>query len=202
MFNQFKRVMKNLFITTLTALSLIVLAGFIIPDKEGITGEAKSKYGQEMVTILASQKVYTLEILNLMPEDKLAYRPNEEVRSFAELFKHIAGSFQLQQKVLKGEFTTIQEEFPAVQQLEKSEMSKQQIIDLVSSEFDNMSNLLANMSEKDLKKTFTFAFIPGAPEKNYREIFTFSRDHLTHHRGQATTYLRLNGVKPAAYRPW
>ena len=197
--------MKNLLLTVLTALTVIAIAaGFISKNNDRVTAEkvAKSKYGEEMISIMANQKAYTLELLNLMPEDKFDFRPTAEVRSFAELFKHLAGSFQLQQKVLKGEFTTLEQEFPVVQQLEKSSLSKQQIITLLDNEFDNMSALLAGMSEKDLKQTFTFDFIPGAPVKNYREIFTFSRDHLTHHRGQATTYLRLNGIKPAQYRPW
>ncbi len=196
--------MKNLLITTLTILSLVLVGSFAVNGKESskTKPQAKSKFGEEMVAIFQNQKAYTIEVINQMPENKFNYRPAEEVRSFAELFKHIAGSFRLQQKVLKGEFTTPDQEFPAVQQLEKAEMSKQSIADLVSDEFDNFIDIIANMSEKDLKETFTFSFIPGAPVKSNREIFVFARDHLTHHRGQATTYLRLNGIKPAQYRPW
>lgn len=196
--------MKNLFITSLTVLSLVLVGSFAVNGKGGskIKPQAKSKFGEEMVSIMESQKAYTLEVLNLMPEDKFDYRPTEDVRSFAELFKHMAGSFRLQQKMLTGKFTTIEEEFPAVQQLEKSQMSKQEIANLLSGEFDNMIALAGRLSEKDLKATFVFSFFPGAPEKTYREVLTSSRDHLTHHRGQATTYLRINGVKPAQYRPW
>lgn len=182
-------------------MGFLASTGFTTDDPPGDL-KAKTAFGEEMVTIMGNQKTYTLELLNLMPEDKFDYRPNEEVRSYAELFKHLAGSFMLQQKVLKGTFTTIDQEFPAVAQLEKSEMSKQQIVDLLSSEFDNMMVLMAEMTEKDLEKTFTFSFIPGAPVKSYQQIFVFSRDHLTHHRGQATTYLRLNGIAPAQYRGW
>lgn len=196
--------MKNLIIITLSIMSLVLVAGFTLNSMKdhGEKPLANSEFGEEMVAIMENQKAYTLELMNLMPEDKYNYRPNEEVRSFGELFKHLAGSFQLQQKVLKGEFTTPEKEFPAVQQLEKSEMSKQAIINLISKEMDNMISLMADMNKKELKTSFTFGFIPGAPVKTNREIFVFSRDHLTHHRGQATTYLRLNGIKPSAYRPW
>ncbi len=193
--------MKNLFITAIAVLGFIVSTGFTNKDHEPKV-KAKTAFGEEMVTIMGNQKTYTLELLNLMPEENFNYRPDEEVRSYGELFKHLAGSFQLQQKVLKGTFTTIEQEFPAVAQLEKSDMSKQAIIDLVAQEFDNMMVMMADMSEKDLKKSFTFSFIPGSPTKSYEQIFVFSRDHLTHHRGQATTYLRLNGIKPAQYRGW
>ncbi len=172
--------MKNLLFTTMTVMSLVLIGLFTAQGKEGPEAkkDAKSKFGEEMLPILESQKAYTMEVLNLMPEDKFDYRPTEEVRSFAELFKHIAGSFQIQQKFLKGTFTTLEDEFPAIQQMEKSQMSKQQIVDLLSSEFDNMKDLLSGMTEKDLRKTFTFSFFPGAPVKNYREIFTFSRRSL------------------------
>ncbi|MEM6517680.1 MAG: DinB family protein, partial [Bacteroidota bacterium] len=34
------------------------------------------------------------------------------------------------------------------------------------------------------------------------KIMNFTIDHVTHHRGQATIYLRMNGIKPPDYIGW
>ena len=32
------------------------------------------------------------------------------------------------------------------------------------------------------------------------KVILFCADHISHHRGQAVVYLRLNGIKPPQYR--
>ncbi len=169
------------------------------PVKEG---KVKADFVEDMIAVLSSQKDYTLQVINQMPEDKFDFRPAEGARSYGELFKHITGSLKAFLKIVNGEFTSPQEEFGAVVQFEKQAMSKQEIITVFTTEIDNAIAILKKMTDKDLNKTFDFAFFPGAPVKDNRQIYISIRDHITHHRAQATVYLRINGIKPAPFRPW
>ena len=74
-------------------------------------------------------------------------------------------------------------------------------MEFVSNQYDEAISLFENMTDKELDEEYTFSFFPGEPPvKNYREVITAIGVHIVHHRGQATTYLRMNGIKPLQYQ--
>lgn len=159
-----------------------------------------SAWADEAAKKWEGQIDYTVQLINQMPEDKMDYRPGEGARSFSELFKHIAGSSIFLKAVFEG--TDIYEAFGQMQALEKTTLSKGDLTEKIESNMKDLTTLIKNLSDKDLNKTFEFSFLPGKPLVKIKDVINAMGTHFAHHRGQATTYLRLNGITPVGYQNW
>lgn len=80
--------------------------------------------------------------------------------------------------------------------------SKEDCIKMINANFDGVIATIEAMSDTDLQDTFVFGFAPDKPELTKEQGFHFIRDHVTHHRAQATTYLRIKGHDAPQYRPF
>ena len=186
---------------TASVIGLILLSPWLLLAGNGTEKiNTKKKFSSETARIWESQKTFSLSLLDQMPEDQLESRPNESVRSFAELFKHIAGSSIFLEAIVTG--TDVNAAFAKMGEIEKTHMSKKEVAKLLDENLQRSAELIRGMSEKDLNKTFTFSFLPDAPVKTYREIIVAMGSHIVHHRGQATTYLRMNNIVPSPYQNW
>jgi uncharacterized damage-inducible protein DinB len=136
-------------------------------------------------------RLYTREYLEAMPAEKYGFRPVDSIRSFAEQMLHLAqGNIGL---VANG--TGAARIFPGLN-LEKSPgaQSRDSVEYYVMASYDYCIDAIKNLDPAKLNEKFT-AF-----------GFTLSRlvwiqkafEHQTHHRGQATIYIRLQGIRPPA----
>lgn len=164
--------------------------------------EETKSFHDSFTATLKSAKAYTLEVAEKMPAEDYTFKPHDSVRSFGEQMAHIALSSKLMNTMfIKGEKVDFNPAEGA--KIETSVgASKEQCIKLLNSNFDEIIATIEGMSNEDLQGTFVFGFAPNKPELSKEEGFIFIRDHITHHRGQAITTLRIKGHDAPSYRPF
>jgi len=139
----------------------------------------------------SNQKTYLLELLEMMPEEHYDFKPTEEEMTFKKLVIHITSNMLwLSKSYLEGG------EFEAL--VRNADPSKAELIDYVSRAFDFAYQAAENTPPHYLETRVSFF----AGEKNIRQMYELMDDHLTHHKGQLTVYLRLNGLKPPRFVGW
>jgi len=181
--------MKN-FTKTILALTLVVFASANLMVTSDSAFEASVKDGY--VADWERAKAYSLEYIDAMPEDGVNYKPNDEVRTFAEQFLHMAqGNIGL-----VGNATGAERIYPNVN-LEKETKfhNKEALRNLTVEAYDWCIAAVKNM---DMSKSEEMT----GPNENFQftkvEWLKKAFEHQTHHRGQTTIYLRMYGVTPPA----
>lgn len=132
----------------------------------------------------------TMQYARIMPAEKYNFRPTDEVRTFAEQMLHVAGSLGYFGSLIDGST-------PPVSDFDPAGKSKQDILGIMEQMFDYMEGVIRGMSEETAAETVTI--FGGAATVTKAETAMIARDHMTHHRGQTTTYLRLNDMQPPRY---
>ncbi len=178
------------------AKTLLVLAVIVFTSANLIvTGDSKleSDTKAALVADWERAKAFSLEYIDAMPEDGMSYKPNDQVRSFAAQFLHIAqGNIGLVANGTGAE--RIHTDVPNFEAEEKFQ-SKAALRALTVEVYDWCIEGIKNM---DMSKADE---VVGPNEQ-----FSFPRmewikkgfEHQTHHRGQTTIYLRMKGIAPPA----
>jgi uncharacterized damage-inducible protein DinB len=133
-------------------------------------------------------KEFTLEYLDAMPEDGYNFKPTPEMRTFAQQFIHLA----IDNYGFTATITGKPNPYPNSDETEKdpSLQSKAALTKFVLDSYDFAITGLAGLTAAQLQEKIGKRSLP-------REQYFFKAfEHQTHHRGQATVYLRLKGVKP------
>src|SRR5579871_1515547 len=139
-------------------------------------------------------KAYTVDYLNTMPAGKYSFKAVDSIRSFAQQMLHLAqGNLFLMAKATGTES-------PAWgnSNLEGSAtaQSKDSVMYYVAASYDYCANAVKNM---DVTKWGENVKIFGMETTRFAMMIkTF--EHQTHHRGQTTIYIRLQGIKPPQER--
>lgn len=124
---------------------------------------------------LSNSKQYTLAVAAAMPEKDYPGKPCDEIFSFGELLNHIAYGIEWWEanyvKGIKMDWAP-----PVVSN------NKADVISYLEKAYDSLA------------KTITAVSGDGATAGFYATL-----DHITHHRGQATIYLRTKGITPPEY---
>jgi len=179
--------MKKIFSTSILFL---LFFGAVVSTK--LSAQALSN--DDLKTMMAGDwvraKAYTGEYLNTMPADMYSFRAADTIRSFAMQMLHLATA-----NVFLMATATDQAPLPWVSfGLEKrtSAQSKDSVVYYVNASYDYCLNAVKNSNPakwKDVVKLFGFETTKfGLMQKTF--------EHQTHHRGQTTIYIRLNGIKP------
>jgi uncharacterized damage-inducible protein DinB len=143
----------------------------------------------QMVKDWERAKVYTQAYLSAMPADKYGARAVDSVRTFSEQMLHLAsGTIGL---VANG--TGAQRIFPGFN-MEKSAgaQNKDSVSYYVNASYDFAINAIKNM---DGNKLWEHLKRGNFDETKYSWILK-AFEHQSHHRGQCTIYIRLQGIKP------
>lgn len=157
----------------------------------GFGNAQQSSYLVECQQKLKNSAEYTLEVAELMPEEKYDYKPVSEEMSFKEQLLHLIGNVNwLTSDYLGGKRLD--------KDLKKKDYSKTEIINILKEGYALAAEALANFKAEQLDDPVKF--FAGPMTK--RQILTLLNDHQTHHRAQMIVYLRLNGIKPPTYRGW
>ena len=163
----------------------ILLLGNSLLAQE-LTNEAIKAH---MVSDWERAKNYTREYLDAMPEEGINFKPNPEIRSFAEQMLHMSqGTIGL---IASGTGAT-----PILQGkvLEKTDEYKNKIAltRIVLECYDFAINAVKNMDSTKMENVVK----RGNFEVTQFGWLNKAFEHQTHHRGQTTIYLRLRGIKP------
>ncbi len=170
--------MKTLSTAFLFLLAFLGLSGF--QPAESVT---------QMVADWQRAKTFTQEYLDTMPADGVDYKPTSEIRSFREQMLHLAnGNFNFA-SAASGKANPYQGK-----NLEKMDdfKTKESLTKVVLESYDFAIGSLTGLTDADMDasiKLFGRDMTRGV-------AFAKGFEHQTHHRGQATIYIRMKGVKP------
>jgi uncharacterized damage-inducible protein DinB len=131
---------------------------------------------EQLLATLENSRNYTLQVAEGMPSQSYQFKPVETVWNFRELMHHIAYGIQWwEENHVKGNQT-------AWSPIEVKN-NKKEVIAYLNLAFDSLRNTVHKQKVND---------------ENLKG-FNATIDHITHHRGQAVTYLRCCGITPPDY---
>jgi hypothetical protein len=183
------------------ALLLAVALAPILPAQEKI-----SQARQELLDPFMGAAGECLALAKAVPEEKYTWRPMEGVRSFGEVFVHMAGStllfcsyaglkpppgaaHDLAAVYMKRGF-----EMPEIFASEKAIKTKAQTVEIMDQAFHLARDLIRQMPDSDLEKHIDFF----GQSITMRGLLIRMGDHLSEHLGQSIAYARINHIVP----PW
>ncbi|CAN5525639.1 hypothetical protein BH09BAC6_BH09BAC6_03520 [soil metagenome] len=153
-----------------------------------VSTTARAQFTQsQMVEEWQRAKTYTKEYLDAMPEDGYTFKATPEVRTFAEQMLHLADGSYFLVSAASGKPN------PLGKSAEKTvAQTKEATTKAVMDSYDFVISTLQGMTAAQLQETVKVAGKDLTRAGGFGKAF----EHQTHHRGQATIYLRLKGVKP------
>lgn len=144
----------------------------------------------KMVNDWIRAKDYTLNYLNAMPTDKYEFRPVDSVMSFAEQMIHLSVTSAF--FVFIASDKTPPEFTWADINSRPNSHSKDSVLHYVKASYDYCINSIKSLNSNTWGQT---KVLSNRSRSRY-EILLHAFEHQTHHRGQTTVYLRLQGVIP------
>ncbi len=183
------------------ALLLALTLAPVLPAQEKI-----SQVRQDLLDPIVEASGECLALAKAIPEDKYKWRPMEGVRSFGEVFAHMAGStllfcsyagvkppagaaHDLAVIYMKRGF-----EMSEIFAAERAMQTKAQTIEAMDQAFHVASDMIRKIPDGDLEKRIHFF---GTP-MTMRGLLIHLDEHLGEHLGQAIAYARVNHIVP----PW
>jgi uncharacterized damage-inducible protein DinB len=162
--------------------SLIMLIGFVSIGKSQVNAD-------EMVKEWERAKAYTKEYLDAMPADKYGLKPTPEMRSFAEQMLHLTdGNYGI-----AAAAAGVQSPIGMGAAEKSTDKSKEAVTKQVMDSYDFVISTIKNMKPAQWSETVKlFDRFVLTRAQTLAKVF----EHQTHHRGQATVYIRLAGAKP------
>lgn len=134
-------------------------------------------------------KAYTKEYLDAMPDKDYSLKPTPEMRSFADQFLHLTDANYGFLSAASGEKSPV-----GFGDSEKStDKSKAAVTKAVMDGYDFAIACIKKIPAAQLNEKINLF---GKFELTKEQAIYKAFEHQTHHRGQATVYLRLAGVKP------
>jgi uncharacterized damage-inducible protein DinB len=141
----------------------------------------------------------TRRLLERIPNDKLEWRPHEKARTLGQLAAHIAG-------VQPGVASLLQNPTADVTKIppDQAATSAEDVVSSFDTGLAAAKQTLGAMTDEDLMSNWSLV-------NDGKPIFTAPKigvvrmivlNHIYHHRGQLSTYLRALGVAvPSIYGP-
>lgn len=153
---------------------------------------SQAYFRAEFLAVWQGATTYTLEVAEAMPADKYRFTPKNESMSFQGQMVHLIQNLSF----LSGQITGTRPDF--LNGEKPDQLSKEKAAAGLRAALQHVGDLIKTVDEKTLGEKILFAGETMTKEN----IFYLMRDHMTHHRGQAVLYLRLNGIAPPSYRGW
>jgi uncharacterized damage-inducible protein DinB len=140
-------------------------------------------------------RAHVLALAQAVPEEKYAWRPSPGVRSFQEVFLHIALANGLLLNVAGGQpKDTLAKQIEENTAGEKAPATKAQVIEKLRASFDTVQQALETARPGGLSRDVDFF----GTATTQRGVLTSIDTHIAEHLGQAIAYARMNGIVP----PW
>jgi uncharacterized damage-inducible protein DinB len=158
------------------------------PYKDGTPGV--TGYRSEVLAEVMIQEDKFVRLAEAIPADKYAWRPAPDVRSFAEVFLHVAAANY-------NIYKLVGTPAPAgidVKGLEKSTTDKAKVIATLKDSFAHARKAITALPDADLDKSLDWF----GGKNTERGILLFVTRHAAEHLGQSIAYVRFAGVVP----PW
>src|ERR1700676_640938 len=174
-----------LFVLTVTAAPL---SAQMNPYKDGTPGVAG--YRSEVLAEVLIQEDKFTRLAEAIPAEKYSWRPAPDVRSFAEVFLHVAAANYNLYKLVG---TPPPAGFD-VKGFEKSTTDKAKVIATLKDSFAHAKKAITAMPDADLGKSMDWF----GGKNTERGVLLFIVRHAAEHLGQSIAYVRFIGITP----PW
>jgi len=136
-----------------------------------------------------------IQLAKAIPADKYDWRPAPGVRSFKEVFIHIAYGTRMMMNAADGTARdALRTEIEQNSKAEQQPMTKEQVIAALSENLDAYRKALESARAGSLSRDVDFFGTATTRRAVLADIDT----HIAEHLGQAIAYARMNGVVP----PW
>jgi uncharacterized damage-inducible protein DinB len=168
--------------------SIFVISCFLVQTVSAQQVHEAAK--AQMIKDWERAKAYTKEYLDAMPADKYSFKAQDSVRSFAGQMLHLASG-----NIFLSSTGTGKEKIWTGRNLEASAsaQSKDSVNYFVMASYDYVIEGIKSVDAYKLDEKVKNA--RNMEETRYVWIQK-AFEHQTHHRGQATIYIRLVGIKP------
>lgn len=168
-------------------LFILFLLSTAISNAQGSLGDSIKA---QLIKDWELAKILTNKYLEIMPDDKYNFKPQDGMRTFSQQMLHLA---QVNNAMVSNG-TGVPRIFSRLRRLEQSPsaQTKDSVLYYVNASYDfaieaikrlDASKLEEKVKERNLEET-RFSWLLKA----------FA--HQTHHRGQTTVYIRLAGIQP------
>jgi uncharacterized damage-inducible protein DinB len=183
-----------------------LLAAPVLLAQGGPPAKQAPSIRQEILGTFNQASNRALTLAKAIPQEKLAWRPMDGVRSFGEVFVHMAGGTLLfcsyaGVKIPEGPAHDLAAvymkrgfELPELFATEAAIKDKAKIVEVMEQAFTQMREMLRSLPDADLDKQVEFF---GRP-MTLRALLNQGNEHLGEHLGQAIAYARVNHIVP----PW
>ena len=151
--------------------------------------------GADLLFPLSMEEKQVIALAKAVPEDKYGWRPGPGVRSFREVFLHIAYGNHLLLNIangLKGD--NLQKRIAEQMKSETEMLTKDQVLEKLTESFAAVRSTLEIARANTLSRDVDFF----GTATTQRGLMTFLDTHIGEHLGQAIAYSRMNGIVP----PW
>lgn len=156
--------------------------------------------GQTLAAELKHEAATTRKMLERVPEDKFDWQPHEKSMKLGRLATHVAEISHW----VNATLTQDEMDFATSDYKPSTANTAQALVEILDKTVGEATELLENVSDEDIKKKWRLR----SGEKIFFElpkiavIRSLVLNHLIHHRGQLSVYLRLNDVPlPGVYGP-
>jgi peptidylprolyl isomerase len=149
----------------------------------------------DLLLPFGEMEAHVLALAKAVPEDKYSWRPGAGVRSFREVFLHIAYGNKLLLTISNGakpEDVTKQIEEQSKGEVEP--LSKDKVIEALTESFAAVRTVLESARPQGLTRDIQFF----GTATTRRGVLANLDTHIAEHLGQAIAYARVNGIVP----PW
>lgn len=145
----------------------------------------------------------TRKVLSACPEDKLTWQPHQKSMTLGRLAGHVAEIPRWISRILENEtFDIMPGGARAFQPLNPN--NKDELLHAFEEHVTKSRDLIAQATEEQLSHTWSMLFNGKSvlTKTRYGAIRFLAMNHMIHHRGQLTVYLRLEGIPvPGVYGP-
>ncbi len=183
--------MKKVILTS-CLLILITIFKSNSANAQPITSE---EVKTQMIADWQRAKTYTTDYLNTMPADKYSFQPVDSIkRNFAQQMLHLASTnIFIMSKATDAKPPAF---FGFDMENSESAQTKDSVMYYVLASYDYCVNAVQS---SDVNKWGESLDIFGNKVSRYA-LMTKAFEHQTHHRGQTTIYIRLQGIRPPQER--
>jgi uncharacterized damage-inducible protein DinB len=175
-----------------TSLVISIAAALRLAATEAVAQVAPKGTGfkAEYLAELTVAEDHLVHLAEAIPADKYTWRPAVGVRSFSEVFLHVAGSnFNLPRTL-----GVVPKEGMLTRDYWTSTTDKAKIVADLKQSFVFLRAGIEKLTDADAEKKMPW--FDG--ENTYRGILYFFTRHTGEHTGQLIAYARVNGIVP----PW
>jgi uncharacterized damage-inducible protein DinB len=149
-----------------------------------------------LVHSLAEEHQTFLNVIGAIPDDKLAFKPEERLMDCGRLSFHVATSAPFFVQVIQDGKTPEMEGPPPEPELPPT---TRELVGACKSILDEALAAFRSFDGETLQREVSFFGMPAQPAVVF---IHWHLVHLIHHRGQLTTYLRIAGARvPSVYGP-